>query len=62
MIVMLMPTVVTLLVATAASAIEGLRAMGSIVQVCFCQLLIGRENVSCLFFRFAQISTNVIEI
>ena len=61
MIVMLMPTVVTLLVATAASAIEGLRAMGSIVQVCFCQL-IGREDVSCLFFRFAQISTNVIEI
>ena len=49
MIVMLMPTVVTLLVATAASAIEGLRVMGSTVQVCSCQL-IGREDVSCLLF------------
>ena len=49
MIVMLMPTVVTLLVATAAFAIEDLRAMGSTVQVCFCQL-IGREDVSCLLF------------
>lgn len=45
MSVTLMPTVVTLLVATAASVSVDLRALGSTVQVCLCQL-IGRENVT----------------
>ena len=45
MIVMLMLTVVTLLVATAASASVDLRVMGSTVQVSHCQL-IGREDVT----------------
>ena len=45
MSVMLMLTVVTLLVATAASASVDLRAMGSTVQVCLCQL-IGREDIT----------------
>ncbi len=45
MSVMLMPTVVTLLVATAASVSVGLRAMGSTVQVCFCPLM-QREDVT----------------
>lgn len=44
MSVMLMPTVVTQLVATAASVSVDLRATGSTVQVCLCQV-IGREKL-----------------
>ena len=39
MIVMLMLTVITLLVAIAAFASVDLKAMGSTVQVCLCQLI-----------------------
>ena len=45
MIVMLMLTVITLLVAIAAFASVDLRAMGSTVQVCICQLM-GMEDVT----------------